>query len=87
MIPTIIGSALALAGSTISISGALLNNLWLNHHVAMRLWMVSNILLLVWALGFFLGYWNGGLSGVSLIAMYAVFAITNAYGLMRYTHV
>lgn len=82
-----LGSVFALVGSAVSILGALLNNLFLEHKYAMQLWMFSNILLLVWATGFYLGYWNGGLSGFFLMVMYFVFAISNAYGLARYRNV
>ena len=81
------GAILALSSSAISICGALLNNLFLEHKYAMQIWMVSNILLLAWATGFYFGYWNGGLSGFFLMVMYFVFAISNAYGLARYRNV
>lgn len=72
---------LAIAGSMISIYGTCKNNLWHDHHGAMVVWMYSNIILLVWAAGNCLGYWDGGLSAGALAIMYAVFSITNLYGL------
>ena len=84
MNPILIGTLLAVAGSAVSIAGACINNLWHRHRLAMQLWMLSNLLLLAWAVGYDFGWWDGGLSGKALVAMYAVFSVTNLYGLWRY---
>ena len=76
-----IGPVLAISGSVLSIFGALLNNLWLDHAGAMGLWMFSNVLLLAWAYGYDKELWDGGLSGKALVAMYLVYTVTNFYGL------
>lgn len=76
-----IGSSLAVTGSILSIAGTLVNNLWLKHRTAMKVWAVSNPILCVWAVGVLLGIWNGGLSIVALLIMYLVFTVTNFYGL------
>jgi hypothetical protein len=76
-----VGSILAISGSTLSIIGALINNIWLDHIGAMGIWMFSNILLLAWAWGYDKEYWNGGLSAKALVAMYLVFTVSNVYGL------
>lgn len=49
----------------------------------MQFWMISNVLLLAWAAGYYLGLWDGGISILGLIAMYAVFTVTNLYGLWK----
>lgn len=49
----------------------------------MKFWMVSNIFLLAWAAGYYLGLWDGGISILGLIVMYAVFTVTNLYGLWK----
>lgn len=81
---TLIGSSLAISGSIISVAGALINNLKHDHRRAMRLWMVSNIMLLAWSAGFISGLWNGGVSVGALMAMYLIFSVSNFWGL---THV
>ena len=78
-----IGIILAIGGSTVSICGAAANNLFLDHVLAMRLWRISNWVMLVWAVGYTMSWWNGGLAGVALVAMYATYAVTNEYGLRK----
>lgn len=78
-----IGAAIAIIGSVISISGTLTNNLWHKHRLAMWIWMPSNIILLVWAIGNSIGWWDGGLSGVALAIMYSIFTISNTLGLVK----
>lgn len=89
------GWILAIMGAGFSTVGALINNLFLMHTEAMWFWMISNPLLLVWAYGtlrFDFIYqnrkmyekqvwWNGGLSASALCCMYAIFALSNFYGL------
>lgn len=77
----IIGSGLAVLGSVISIVGALFNNIWHDHRGAMEWWMISNILLLIWAAGLMAGVWNGGVSALALVVMYLIFAVSNWWGM------
>lgn len=84
MIATLIGSGLAIGGSILSITGALVNNLRHDHRKAMEIWMFSNIMLLLWACGYLAGYWNGALSMGAVALMYGAFTVSNAWGL---THV
>ena len=79
-----IGSALAIIGTIISIAGTVANNVWHKHILAMKIWMVSNILLVAWSIGNTLDYWSGGLSGIALTIMYSIFTISGGYGLYRY---
>lgn len=76
-----IGTGLAICGSFLSVCGALVNNLQHDHNRAMKIWMVSNILLLAWSVGFLAGMWNGGLSVGALMVMYLIFSISNFWGL------
>lgn len=78
-----LGPVLAITGSILSIAGTLVNNLYLEHRWAMKVWAISNPLLSIWALGVIFGLWNGGLSMIALLAMYVIFTITNYYGLRR----
>jgi len=80
-----LGIFLVIAGSGFSILGTLLNNVYLAHRAAMLIWMLSNPLLLIWAVGYGLGLWDGGLSAAALAMMYGIFAITNFYGLWKAT--
>lgn len=75
------GNGFAITGTIFSIIGALVNNLVLDHHMAMLLWMVSNPLLFCWSFGNWRGWWDGKLTMGVVSAMYALFAISNAYGL------
>jgi hypothetical protein len=79
-----IGTTLAVVGSIISIIGTLTNNLYHKHLLAMQVWAVSNIILLVWAVGNSIGWWDGGLSGIALAIMYSVFTISGVFGLITY---
>jgi hypothetical protein len=90
-----IGFSLAATGSVLSVTGALVNNIWLDHTLAMWFWMFSNPILLVWAFGvmefdIILGgksiyskshWWSDGLTIVAVAVMYAIFTISNFYGL------
>lgn len=80
---SIAGSLLAISGTVLSICGTLINNCLLDHHLAMRVWSLSNPLLVVWATGFLAGLWDGGLSVLALLIMYITFSLTNAYGLAK----
>lgn len=77
-----LGIAIVITGTIISIIGTLYNNIALDHYLAMQLWMISNPLLFVWAIGKIRNWWDGGVSIGSLAVMYFVFAVTNWYGLM-----
>ena len=79
-----IGSLLATTGACVSIYGTLVNNLRKDHLRAMRIWSWSNIVLLAWATGFWLGWWLDGLSAIALMAMYSVFTVSNLWGLTQY---
>ena len=76
-----VGVSLVFVGTLLSIIGTLYNNIPLDHLTAMKFWMVSNPMLLVWALGKLKGYWDGGVTISMLAVMYAVFTVTNWYGL------
>ena len=74
------GTTFAVAGSIISVWGALVNNLQHDHHRAMELWMYSNVLLLAWCAGNLLGFWNGGISVGAMMVMYLAFTSSNIWG-------
>ena len=79
-----IGNYFAISGSILSITGALINNLWLSHTAAMWIWMVSNPLFLAYFIGVDLKYWNGQhISTRALIITYAIFTVSNFWGLFH----
>jgi hypothetical protein len=76
-----IGSALAVSGAFLTIVGTIVNSFWLDHVTAMIIWCFSNPIMLAWAIGYFKGYWDGGLSAKALIGLYAGLTVFNTYGL------
>jgi hypothetical protein len=79
-----VGITLGVTGSFISLVGALANNLWLDHNLAMLAWMASNPLLLAYFIGVDMRWWNGQhLSTRALIVLYLIFTVSNAYGLTK----
>ena len=84
MTPIVIGSMLAIIGTVFSILGALDNNLFHHHRRAMILWSISNPILFIWAIGFLIGWWDGGLSISFLAAMYLLYIFSNTYGMWKY---
>ena len=79
----LIGSCIAVDGSILSLMGALVNNLQLNHLLAMQVWALSNPLFLAYFVGNDKGYWNGQhISKRALIVTYLVFTVSNGIGLM-----
>ena len=72
-----IGGALLIVGSAISLYGAHANNIWLDHNLALRIWNISNVIMLVWAVGLSRKWWDGGLPAIAMIVLYAYYTITN----------
>lgn len=77
------GTIILISGTIVSIAGVLANNLMLDHTLAMRIWTFSNILLFVWAVGFWRKWWTNGIGALFLVVMYAIYIITNEIGLMN----
>lgn len=92
-----IGLDLATLGSVISVIGTIENNMFLDHYLAMCIWMWSNPIMALWSWGIssfsisYQGhtiyrkkqYWDGGLSGLALFSTYTFFTVTNFWGLLR----
>jgi hypothetical protein len=79
---TQIGSVLSIVGSAIGIIGTLVNSLWLHHNLAILVWMISNPILLLWAIGGHKKWWDGGLSYMALVIMYLVFTVSGIYAII-----
>jgi vacuolar-type H+-ATPase subunit I/STV1 len=77
-----IGSILTIIGSAIGSIGTIVNSLWLHHNLAILVWMISNPILLVWAIGGHKKWWEGGLSYAALIIMYLVFTLSGIYAIV-----
>ena len=78
-----IGTVLTLFGALVSCIGVYANNIMLDHILAMQIWRVSNFILLVWSVGLWRKWWDGGIAGIPLIAMYAWYCCTNEWGLWQ----
>ena len=76
-----LGNVLAVSGAILSVAGILVNNVLLNHLLAMQLWLASNPVLMIWAVGVMLKQWNGGLSIQAIAVMYFIAFVSGAYGL------
>lgn len=76
-----IGTGLIISASVIAITGAYINNCWLDHILAMRVWRFSNILWFGWSVGLYRKWWCGGLPALGMVGTYAVYGITNEMGL------
>lgn len=77
------GPPIAISGSVIATIGVIVNNVQLDHVTAMRIWVASNLLLMIWAYGFTRKWWSNSLSGMALTSMYAVMLVTGVWGLMQ----
>jgi len=76
-----IGLDLAVIGSAISIIGVLFNNLFLMHHTAMQVWVVSNLIFVVYFYGHWKNWWDGNLSSEVICGMYVIMLTSGIYGL------
>jgi len=77
------GTILAATGASITTCGVIANNILLDHIIAMQVWVLSNLLLMIWAYGFARKWWDGGLSGAMLCLMYAFMLVSGLWGLVQ----
>jgi len=75
------GAILAIAGTIFSIVGAYVNNIWIDPLLARQLWMISNPILLVWAIGLWKNWWKDVLGIKCVVGLYVFFTVTNAMSL------
>lgn len=76
-----IGLDIAFLGAVVSVAGSLYNNLYLDHYTAMLIWRWSNLILLVYFVGRWKKWWDGGLSDMVMIGLYGWYILTNELGL------
>ena len=68
-----IGAALGIAGSVVALIGSLAVNLLHDQLLAREIWLLSNPLLLAWAIGAQKKWWGNGLGIGAIVGMYAVY--------------
>ena len=71
-----IGAALGIAGSVVALIGSLAVNLLHDQLLAREIWLLSNPLLLAWAIGAQKKWWGNGLGIGAIVTMYAIYTIT-----------
>ena len=71
-----IGAALGIAGSVVALIGSLAVNLLHDQLLAREIWLLSNPLLLVWAIGMQKKWWGNGLGIGAIVGMYLVYTVT-----------
>ena len=76
-----LGTILLIAGTAVSVTGAFVNNVYLDHIFAMKIWRFGNIIFFCWAVGLWKKYWDGGTPALLLCGLYAFYGITNEIGL------
>jgi len=71
-----IGAALGIAGSVVALIGSLAVNLLHDQFLAREIWLLSNPLLLAWAIGAQKKWWGNGLGIGAIVGMYLVYTVT-----------
>ena len=71
-----IGAALGIAGSVVALIGSLAVNLLHDQLLAREIWLLSNPLLLAWAIGAQKKWWGNGLGIGAIVGMYLVYTVT-----------
>ena len=70
-----IGAALGIAGSVVALIGSLAVNLLHDQFLAREIWLLSNPLLLAWAIGAQKKWWGNGLGIGAIVGMYGVYTV------------
>ena len=77
------GTCCAVFGAGISIIGNLVNTLQGKHYDSIFIWTFSSAMVAIWAFGFLMKWWNGGIGVAAIMGMNVVFWISNLYGIWR----
>ena len=70
-----VGAALGIAGSVVALIGSLAVNLLHDQLLAREIWLLSNPLLLAWAIGAQKKWWGNGLGIGAIVMMYGVYTL------------
>ena len=76
-----IGLDLVVAASIISAVGVYVNNIWLDHYLAMLIWRWSNVIFALYFLGRWRDWWDGRVSDAVMMTFYLFCIVTNELGL------
>ena len=77
----LIGPALAILGSILACYGVWVFNVRGDPRTANLVWCVSNPMLCVWAVGYLLHFWDGGLVPIGVLAaMYGYYTMASWWG-------
>ena len=71
-----LGAALGIAGSVVALIGSLAVNLLHDQLLAREIWLLSNPLLLAWAIGAQKKWWGNGLGIGAIVMMYAIYTFS-----------
>jgi len=77
-----IGLGLVILASAISVLGVCYNNIVLDHTAAMLVWRWSNIIFVLYFVGRWRKWWDGGMSDFVMFCLYMFFVASNEYGLL-----
>ena len=78
-----VGTLIAVAGSSISVLGNLVNTIRKQHRKAIALWTASSFLNSLWFYGFIQHWWDGGPGTEAMLGMNIVFFASNVWGLLH----
>lgn len=76
-----LGTVFIWLGSMLGMLGGIVNALFF-HICAIQIWFISNIILLIWAIGIRYKWWDAQVSIEALIIMYTVYTCCNIFSLM-----
>lgn len=79
----VIGTLLAIAGGLLTIYGTRTNCVHHDYRRAMQIWRGSNLVLVVWAFGNLMKWWDGALAISAVMGMYLVLFYYNEKGLQK----
>ena len=77
-----VGAALGIAGSVVALIGSLAVNLLHDQLLAREIWLLSNPLLLAWAIGLQRGYWKNGMGVGAVTVMYISYTVVGFLSFM-----
>jgi len=77
------GTCCAVFGAGISVLGNLVNTIQGKHYDSIFIWTFSSAMVAIWAFGFLMKWWNGGIGVAAILGMNLVFLISNLYGIQR----